>query len=117
MSTQPALAWSVSSGPGTIVATSGLYTAPNAAGSATVQAASGAISGTASVTILAPPTTSTTVTYSLVNSWSTGFQASITITNTGTTTITNWTLQFNFAATITQIWNATVVRAIPALTT
>jgi alpha-L-arabinofuranosidase len=109
MSAQPALAWSVSSGAGTIVATSGLYTAPSAAGSATVKASSGTSSGTASVSILAPPTTSTTVAYSLVSSWNTGFQAGITITNTGTTTQSGWTLQFNFAATITQIWNATVV--------
>ena len=107
MATQPALAWSVASGGGTI-ASSGLYTAPNAAGSATVKATSGAVSGTAGVTVLAPPTTSTSVAYSLVNSWSTGFQSSITITNTGTTTLTNWTLSFNFAATITQIWDATV---------
>jgi alpha-L-arabinofuranosidase len=107
MSTQPALSWSVS-GSGTIGATSGLYTAPNAAASATVKASSGAVSGTASITVLAPPTTSSTVSYTLVNSWSSGFQASITITSTGTTTITNWTLQFNFAATITQIWDATI---------
>ncbi len=108
MSTQPALTWSVSSGSGAIVSTSGLYTAPSAAASATVRATSGAVSGTGSVTVLAPPTTSSTVAYSLVNSWSTGFQASITITNTGTTSITNWSLQFNFAAAITQIWDATV---------
>ena len=106
MATQPTLSWSVAGG-GTI-AGSGLYTAPNAAGSATVKATSGAVSGTAGVTVLAPPTTSTSVSYSLVNSWSAGFQSSITITNTGTTTLTNWTLSFNFAATITQIWDATV---------
>ena len=108
MSTQPALSWSETSGGGTIGASTGLYTAPNAAGSATVKATSGAVSGIASVSILAPPTTSTTVAYSLVNSWSTGFQGGITITNTGTTTISNWMLQFNFSATITQIWNATI---------
>jgi alpha-L-arabinofuranosidase len=109
MSTQPALTWTVSSGSGTIGASTGLYKAPNAAGSATVKATGGGISGTASVTIQAPPTTSTSVTYSLVSSWSTGFQGGITITNTGTTTLSAWTLQFDFAATITQIWNATVV--------
>jgi alpha-L-arabinofuranosidase len=109
MSTQPALAWSVSTGPGTIGASTGLYTAPSAAGSATVRASVGGISGTASVIIQAPPTTSTTVTYSLVSSWNTGFQAGNTITNTGATTLSAWTLQFDFAATITQIWNASVV--------
>ena len=109
MSVQPAVAWSLSSGTGTVVATSGLYTAPTAAGLATVKASSGSIAGTASVTILAPPTTSTTVAYSLVSSWNTGFQAGIAITNTGTTTLSGWTLSFDFAAAITQIWNATVV--------
>ncbi len=108
MATQPALTWSVSGGTGTIGASSGLYTAPNAAGSATVKAASGSVSGTAGVTVLAPPTTSTSVVYSLTSSWNSGFQAGITITNTGTTTLSAWTLQFNFGATITQIWNATI---------
>ena len=109
MSSQPAITWSVSSGSGTIGASTGLYKAPSSAGSAIVKATGGGIFGTASVTIQAPPTTSTSVAYSLVSTWSGGFQASITITNTGTTTLSGWTLQFDFAATITQIWNATVV--------
>jgi alpha-L-arabinofuranosidase len=109
MSSQPTVAWSVSSGAGTIGAATGLYTAPKSAGSATVKATGGAFSGSASVSVLAPPTTSTTVVYSLVNSWSGGFQGGITITNTGTTTLLDWTLSFTFAATITQIWDATVL--------
>jgi alpha-L-arabinofuranosidase len=110
MSTQPALSWSVKSGVGSIGASSGLYTAPNAAGTATVQASSGGISGPASVTVLPPSNSSISATaaFSVASSWSTGFQASVTITNTGTSPIANWILQFNFAATITQIWNATV---------
>jgi hypothetical protein len=108
MGTQPSLTWSVSSGSGTINSSTGLYQAPAAAGSATVKATGGGVSGTASVTIQAPPTTSTTVTYTLVSSWNNGFQAGITITNTGNTTINGWTLQFDFQATITQIWNATI---------
>src|SRR5439155_13534330 len=50
---QPAFTWSVASGGGTVAA-SGLYTAPSTGGSATVQAASGTVAGTASVTIVAP---------------------------------------------------------------
>ncbi len=46
----PAVTWSVSSGTGT-VSTSGLYTAPAAAGSATVKAVDGSAAGTASVTV------------------------------------------------------------------
>jgi hypothetical protein len=38
-----------------------------------------------------------------------GFQAAITINNTGTTGITSWTLTWTFAngQTITQLWNGT----------
>jgi beta-glucanase (GH16 family)/regulation of enolase protein 1 (concanavalin A-like superfamily) len=50
ISDQPAMAWSLASGIGTINA-SGFYTAPAAAGSANVRAAFGSISGTASFTI------------------------------------------------------------------
>lgn len=48
------------------------------------------------------------VTYTLVGQWQGGFQASLAITNTGTTSINGWTLVFSFAngQTITQIWNA-----------
>jgi hypothetical protein len=53
LASQPALAWSLVSGGGSINQ-SGLYTAPGTAGSATIQAVSGGVSGTASVTIVAP---------------------------------------------------------------
>jgi hypothetical protein len=110
LSPQPALSWSVPTGVGSIAA-NGVYTAPKAAGTATVQASSGGISGTASVTVLPPSSTtiSATETFAIVSTWNTGFQASITITNTGTSPINNWTLFFNFNATITQIWNATIL--------
>ena len=50
MSTLPTFTWIVISGEGTIDS-SGLYTAPATPGSATIRAAHGAVSGTASVTI------------------------------------------------------------------
>ncbi|HLI70251.1 MAG TPA: cellulase family glycosylhydrolase [Ktedonobacteraceae bacterium] len=48
------------------------------------------------------------VVYSIVNQWPGGFQGSLSITNTGSSTINGWTLVFSFAngQTITQIWNA-----------
>ena len=114
LSTQPALSWSVKGDVGSIVASRGLYTAPHAAGTATVKASRGGISGTASVTVL--PTSNgslgATTAFSIVSAWNTGFQAAVTITNTGTTPITAWSLQFNFAARITQIWNATVLSRV-----
>src|SRR5579872_5940235 len=36
------------------------------------------------------------VSYSISNSWSGGFQAGISITNTGTTALNSWTLQWTF---------------------
>jgi cellulase/cellobiase CelA1 len=49
------------------------------------------------------------VTFTDVNDWGTGFTGSITITNTGTTAIQGWTLQFDFGASITSIWNANLL--------
>src|SRR5262249_23940376 len=53
LSTQPAWTWSLT-GIGS-VNTSGMYTAPASTGTATVKAASGAMSSTASVTVVASP--------------------------------------------------------------
>ncbi len=49
------------------------------------------------------------VQYAITNQWQGGFGASVTITNTGNTTINGWTLAWTFAngQTVTQIWNAT----------
>ncbi|MFD1045340.1 cellulose binding domain-containing protein, partial [Kibdelosporangium lantanae] len=54
------------------------------------------------------PTGGCKVTYT-TNTWNTGFSADITITNTGTTAWTNWTLGFSFPGNqkITQGWSAT----------
>ena len=47
------------------------------------------------------------VVYSITNQWPGGFQGSLSITNTGSSAINGWTLQFSFAngQTITQLWN------------
>lgn len=49
------------------------------------------------------------VVYAITNQWQGGFQASLSITNTGSSAINGWSLVFSFAngQTITQIWNAT----------
>ena len=96
---------------GTIVAATGLYTAPGAAGTATVQASSGAIAGTASVTRLAPPITTigATVAFSVVSAlehWVPGQRHDH--QHGQRPRSPPGILQFNFAATITQIWNATI---------
>ena len=47
------------------------------------------------------------VLYSIPSQWQGGFSGAITIQNTGTTNISNWTLTWSFAngQTITQLWN------------
>ena len=55
LSSQPAFTWLMESGGGTVDNT-GLYTAPPSAGSASVRAANGLVSGTANINIVAPPT-------------------------------------------------------------
>ena len=49
----------------------------------------------------------------MVNSWSTGFQAQITVTNTGTSAINGWKLTWTFPGDqlITSLWNATYVQS------
>jgi hypothetical protein len=48
------------------------------------------------------------VTYTVTSSWGSGFQTSVTITNTSNTPIQNWTLQFALPYTISSIWNAQI---------
>jgi Glycoside hydrolase family 44/Cellulose binding domain len=50
------------------------------------------------------------VTYTVVNSWSGGFQAGFTIKNTGTTPINGWTVTWTFPGNqqITQLWGGNV---------
>jgi len=50
-----------------------------------------------------------TIGYTIANQWQGGFQAALTIGNTGTTAISNWTLTWSFAngQTVTQLWNGT----------
>ncbi|MBX5450574.1 cellulose binding domain-containing protein [Thermogemmatispora sp.] len=51
--------------------------------------------------------------YAVTSQWPGGFTASLTITNTGTTAINGWTLQFTFPSgqTITQIWNGSYTQS------
>jgi hypothetical protein len=110
MAVQPAFAWSVVNGGGTIDAT-GLYQAPATAGSATVNVAGGGLSGTASITIAG-----VSASVSLVHpfDWGTGFTGDLTLVNTGNTAINGWTLEFDFTGYIapSQIWGAVITSHI-----
>ena len=52
---------------------------------------------------------SCSVHYTITSQWQGGFGANLTITNTGSTAINGWNLQFSFpnGQTITQLWNGT----------
>ena len=56
-----------------------------------------------------PAPLSCSVAYSLTNSWSTGFQASVTVDDTGTGAINGWTLAWTFPGDqkINNMWGAT----------
>jgi aryl-phospho-beta-D-glucosidase BglC (GH1 family) len=103
----PTVTWSASGG---TISTSGLFTAPAAPGTAQVKATSGSVSGSAIVTVASQASgTGVTATFSDTTDWGSGFTGNITLTNNGTTPVTGWTLQFDFAVTISQIWNAQIV--------
>lgn len=56
--------------------------------------------------------------YAITNQWPGGFGASFTITNTGTTAINGWSLQFSFpnGQTISQLWGGTFTQSGSAVT-
>ncbi|MFZ1085260.1 MAG: cellulose binding domain-containing protein [Terracidiphilus sp.] len=51
--------------------------------------------------------------YAISSQWAGGFGAAVTINNTGTAAISNWTLTWSFAngQTISQVWNGNVVQS------
>jgi O-glycosyl hydrolase len=61
---------------------------------------------------------SCSVHYAITSSWTGGFGAALTITNTGSTAINGWSLGFSFpnGQTITQLWNGTYTQSGSAVT-
>jgi hypothetical protein len=57
----------------------------------------------------APPSGGCSATYRVTGSWQGGFQAEVTVQNTGTSAMTGWTVGWSFAngQTISQIWGGT----------
>jgi endoglucanase len=60
-----------------------------------------------------PPGLTCSAVYSLVNSWSGGFQAQIALTNTGVSAINGWKLNWTFPGDqkISSLWNATYTQS------
>jgi chitodextrinase len=63
------------------------------------------------VTVTTAASSSCRVNYRVVNTWAGGFQADVSITNGGATTVNGWTLQWTFlnGESIASLWNATMV--------
>jgi O-glycosyl hydrolase len=60
-----------------------------------------------------PPTSSCSVTYTTQSQWTGGFVASVTISNTGTTPLTSWSLAFTFPGDqqISDTWNGVTTQS------
>lgn len=58
--------------------------------------------------VQAPTTVSANVGFTVTSDWGSGFGASMNINNTGAP-LSSWTLEFDFAHNITEIWNAQIV--------
>jgi hypothetical protein len=84
-------------------------TAAVGAATVTITGTSGSLTATTTVAlaVTAKAGFACHVIYSITSQWQSGFGTSITIENTGTTAITNWTLTFAFAngQKVTQVWN------------
>jgi hypothetical protein len=108
-----AFRWTVASGIGSINALTGLYTAPESGGSAVVAVSFLGLTTTAQVTVtppVQPAGSNVIIQYTDSAHWRAGFVGDFMITNTGSTPIAAWTLQFDFAATITSVWGAVIVQ-------
>lgn len=78
-----------------------------------------AASAPVTVTTADPPAAGACTVGYVTSDWSTGFTATITITNTGTSTLTGWTLGFSFPSTGQQVgqgWSATYRQTGTAVT-
>jgi hypothetical protein len=77
----------------------------------TITGTSGTLTATTSIALTVMPATASGfachIDYTVTSQWGGGFGASISINNTGTTAISNWTLTWAFpnGQTITQLWN------------
>src|ERR1700678_4504229 len=60
-----------------------------------------------------PPSSGCSAAYSVVNSWSGGYQAQVVVTNTGSATLNGWQLgwQFPGGEEITNLWNGTYTQS------
>ncbi len=65
-----------------------------------------------SLEVMEPRELLSSATFALTSDWGTGFGGQVTIANTGSTPVTNWSLSFNWDRSITQIWDGTISRHV-----
>ncbi|MER7464864.1 glycosyl hydrolase family 18 protein [Streptomyces sp. NPDC097981] len=77
---------------------------------ATVAAFALPVAGLVALAGPAQAAASATATYTKVSDWGTGFEGKWTVKNTGTTTLTSWTVEWDYPSgtTVTSAWDATV---------
>jgi len=80
---------------------------------ATDAAGSSAVTRASATTLAATGTGGCHVGYTVVNSWSTGFQVQLSIQNTSAAPTTSWTLSWTFpgAQQVSSLWNGTATQA------
>ncbi|MET9606193.1 glycoside hydrolase family 18 chitinase [Streptomyces sp. NPDC006512] len=80
---------------------------------ATVAAFALPIAGLVGLAGPAQAATSATATYTKASDWGSGFEGKWTVKNTGTTTLTSWTVEWDYPAgtRVTSAWDATVTSA------
>ncbi|WP_354382869.1 glycoside hydrolase family 18 chitinase [Streptomyces sp. PvR034] len=77
---------------------------------ATVAALALPLAGLVGLAGTAQAATSATATYTKVSDWGTGFEGKWTVKNTGTTSLSSWTVEWDYPAgtSVTSAWDATV---------
>ncbi|MFD7027962.1 glycosyl hydrolase family 18 protein [Streptomyces sp. NPDC059917] len=77
---------------------------------ATVAAIALPLAGLVGLAGTAQAATSATATYTKVSDWGTGFEGKWTVKNTGTTSLSSWTVEWDYPAgtSVTSAWDATV---------
>jgi endoglucanase len=99
-----------SSASSTVVTFTASSTAAAGSSTVTITGTSGTLTSTTPIAVAVgggPIGFACHIGYTISSQWQGGFGAAITINNTGTTAISNWTLTWSFAngQTITQLWN------------
>ena len=93
-------------------------TAPTSTAPTTTAPTTTAPTTTRPTTTTSPGQQQCTATYRVVNSWSGGFQAEVTVTNSSSSTLNGWTVRWTLPSgqTITQLWNGVLTTSGSSVT-